>query len=93
MTVIAFLFHYYKHDNISFRLLKIFPIPKQGHSKETLIQLWQWISIVLMEIPLNSIGLQIKYMLNTGGFYRKPKPTENPTSGSWPTYVNYSQQK
>jgi len=33
MTVIAFLFHYYKHDKISFPLLKIFPIPNKATPK------------------------------------------------------------
>jgi hypothetical protein len=72
MTVIAFLFHYYKHD-------KIFNIDTP------------------MKMNINSIdGDSVKFNWATNKIYIKlvgSRATENPTGGSYPAYVNYSQQK
>jgi len=64
MTVIAFLFHYYKHDNISFRLLKIFPITKKRPLQRDID--------TAMTMNINSVdGDSIKFNWATNKIYVK----------------------
>jgi len=64
MTVIAFLFHYYKHDNISFCLLKIFPITKKRPLQRDID--------TAMTMNINSVdGDSIKFNWATNKIYVK----------------------